>query len=131
MYLQKGAIVENLRVHVSGVDPSTNSIAIQSCDTIKNVFVQYAHYLKPRGMHPVDQALTEGMVLVFLYLGGLSCWRKSCGACGVSRGACPTELETPYPGASVVFSNIRVGPIGSTLVPSETVAWPAVTSSYR
>jgi len=76
-------------------------------------------------------SMTNGMVLVLslwddysqhmLWLDSNYPLDKDPGIPGVMRGPCPItsgvpkDVESQYPNANVIYSNIRIGPIGSTV----------------
>merc|ERR1712029_828971 len=86
------------------------------------------NFLEKGGMQAVDDAFTEGAVLVMSlwddhYANML--WLDSTypvdssdpgaarGTCGTDSGV-PADVESQHPDSSVIFSDIKFGPIGST-----------------
>ena len=82
------------------------------------------------GLNVMGQSFDKGMVLVMslwddheakmLWLDSDYPLDKSASTPGVSRGPCstssgdPRDVEANSPGATVIYSNIKYGPIGST-----------------
>jgi cellulose 1,4-beta-cellobiosidase len=107
-----------------------NSITNDYCTAQKSLFKDQNVFAKHGGMEGMGAALAQGMVLVMSLWDDHSAnmlWLDSnyptTGASttpGVARGTCdissgvPSDVETNHPDASVVYSNIKVGPIGST-----------------
>lgn len=81
-------------------------------------------------MKAMGEALDRGMALVMsiwddteaymLWLDSLSPPDADPDKPGVARGTCPTssgrpaDVESQHPDAHVIFSNIKIGPLGST-----------------
>lgn len=127
-YIQNGKVIPNSQSTVKGV--TGNSITQAYCDAQKSVFGDTNTYKKHGGFASVSAGMKQGMVLVMslwddhyanmLWLDSDYPLDKSPAAPGISRGGCsrssgdPKDVEGQYPGASVTFSNIKTGPIGST-----------------
>jgi cellulose 1,4-beta-cellobiosidase len=127
-YVQNGKVIPNSVSTWSGV--GGNSITNDYCTAQKSLFKDQNVFAKHGGMEGMGAALAQGMVLVMSLWDDHSAnmlWLDSnyptTGASttpGVARGTCdissgvPSDVETNHPDASVVYSNIKVGPIGST-----------------
>lgn len=129
LYVQNGEVIQNSVANVAGI-PAVNSITDDFCNAQKQTFGDPNTFEKLGGLGAMDTALETGMVL------SLSVWDDYAAnmlwldsdyptdsdpsSPGVSRGPCattsgvPTDVESQTPGASVVFSNIKFGDIGST-----------------
>uniref|UniRef100_O94093 Glucanase n=2 Tax=Chaetomiaceae TaxID=35718 RepID=O94093_9PEZI len=110
--------------------PNSADITPELCDAQFRVFDDRNRFAETGGFDALNEALTIPMVLV------MSIWDdhhsnmlwldssyppEKAGLPGGDRGPCPTtsgvpaEVEAQYPNAQVVWSNIRFGPIGSTV----------------
>eukprot|EP01133_Synstelium_polycarpum_P011953 gene11953-13929_t len=129
-YVQGGKIISQPQSLIDGV--TGNSITEQFCTDQKNVFGDQPSFSAHGGLAKMGEALSKGMVLVMslwddydasmLWLDSSYPTTKSTlNKPGVARGSCPTssgvpkDVEAQHPDAYVVYSNIRTGPIGSTL----------------
>jgi cellulose 1,4-beta-cellobiosidase len=127
-YAQNGVIIPNSESTIAGVEG--NSITQDWCDRQKAVFGDPGDFNAKGGMAQMGRALADDMVLVMsiwddhavnmLWLD--STWPiDAAGKLGAERGACattsgvPAEVEAQVPNSNVMFSNIRFGPIGSTV----------------
>lgn len=125
-YVQDGVTIPNSESTITGV--SGNSITTEYCDAQKIAFGDETSFADHGGMDSMSQALGAGMVLVMSlwddhYANML--WLDSTyptdstklgsvrGSCATSSGV-PADVEANSPSASVTFSNIKYGPIGST-----------------
>ncbi|KAL2127714.1 hypothetical protein VTI74DRAFT_10286 [Chaetomium olivicolor] len=155
-YAQDGKIIPNSESTITGV--TGNSITQSFCDAQKAAFGDTGDFNRKGGLAQMGKALAGDMVLVMsvwddhaanmLWLDSTYPVDKA-GVPGADRGACPTtsgvpsDLESQVPNSNVVFSNIRFGPIGSTVaglpggnppvsssVPSST-AKPTSTTSVK
>ncbi|KAK4222239.1 glycoside hydrolase family 7 protein [Podospora fimiseda] len=143
-YVQNGQIIPNSVSSIPGI-PDQNSITDAWCDIQKEVFGDLDDHKRKGGLPQMGKALEDDMVLV------MSIWDDhhsnmlwldstypvdAAGRPGAERGACPTtggvpaDVEAQVPNSNVVFSNIRFGPINST-VPGlgNTQPQPPVSSS--
>lgn len=125
-YVQGGKVIPNSQSTVAGV--TGNSITTAYCDAQKAAFGDTYSFKTHGGMASMSKALGAGMVLVMslwddhyanmLWLD--STYPTDSTKLGSVRGACattsgvPKDVESASPGASVTYSNIKVGPIGST-----------------
>jgi cellulose 1,4-beta-cellobiosidase len=125
-YVQNGKTIPNSESTIAGV--SGNSVTTKYCDAQKIAFGDNTSFADHGGMASMGKALGAGMVLVMSlwddhYSNML--WLDSTyptdstklgsvrGSCATSSGV-PSDVESGSPGASVTYSNIKVGPIGST-----------------
>ena len=133
LYVQNGKVIQNSKVAIPGIDAG-NSITNNFCVQQKQAFGDKNYFGTLGGMAKMGQALDAGMVLA------LSVWDDYAAQMlwldsdyptdadpsqpGVARGPCPTtsgvptDVESQSPGATVIFSNIKFGPIGSTYTSS-------------
>merc|ERR1712070_682407 len=100
------------------------------CKAEVGLFDDKTNFLEKGGLKSMDAAMEHGMVLVLslwddhdvnmLWLDSDYPTDQDPSTPGVARGTCsktsgkPEDLETNHPDASVSFSNIRYGEIGST-----------------
>ena len=130
LYVQNGKVIQNSNVNVPGIDSTINSITKNFCDQQKAAFGDTTSFEDKGGLAGISQGMADGMVLV------LSVWDDHAvnmlwldsdyptdadpTAPGVARGTCatdsgkPTDIETSEASASVTYSNIRFGDIGTT-----------------
>ncbi|KAL2258816.1 hypothetical protein VTK26DRAFT_7726 [Humicola hyalothermophila] len=127
-YAQDGVVIPNSESVIEGVPG--NSITQEYCDVQKVAFGDVDDFNRKGGMVQMGKALEQPMVLVMSIWDDHAAnmlWLDStypvdaAGQPGAERGACPTtsgvpsEVEAQFPDSNVIFSNIRFGPIGSTL----------------
>jgi cellulose 1,4-beta-cellobiosidase len=128
VYVQNGKVIQNSVSNIAGVEG--NSITDKFCNNQKSVFGDNNIYVKYGGNKKMGDAFEKGMVLVMsiwadhaahmLWLDSSYPVDKDPSIPGVARGTCPTTSGNPddvvaqSPNASVKFSNIKWGPIGST-----------------
>jgi cellulose 1,4-beta-cellobiosidase len=129
IYVQDGKVIANSASDVSGV--SGNSITTDYCKAQKTAFGDEDVFTQHGGLAGMGEGLEQGMVLVMslwddhnsnmLWLDGEKYpTDATAGAAGTARGTCstdsgnPTDIESASGSATVTFSNIKVGPIGST-----------------
>jgi cellulose 1,4-beta-cellobiosidase len=138
LYVQDGKVIQNAKVNVPGLAP-VDSITDNYCADQKKVFGGAVnHHEQLGGLKVMGEAIGRGMVLALSIwddAGGFMGWLDQdpypadadSSQPGIGRGPCPTTAGRPaqlikdYPGAKVVFSNIRSGDIGSTFSNSTTV----------
>ena len=129
MWIQNGKTIQTRNVTVDG--RQYNSITDRFCDAQKYVFGDENVYGKMGGNRAMGDSLDRGMILVMslrddhenymLWLDSDYPPNKSPSQPGVARGTCPTssgrpsDVESRYPGASVSYSNIKYGEIGTTV----------------
>lgn len=127
-YVQDGKVFKNTDSSIAGVEG--NSITDKFCDQQKAAFGDQTHYKTLGGLNAMGASLARGHVLVMslwddhtvnmLWLDSTYPTDKDPAAPGVGRGTCsidsgkPDDVETNSPGATVIYSNIKFGPIGST-----------------
>jgi len=129
LYIQEGRVIEHASSSVPGVEGS--SITDEYCSAQKTAFQDFDHHKAIGGLAKMGEALDRGMVLA------LSLWDDGAtemrwldasfpadeprdGRPGVARGPCdgstnnPTFLRSQHASATVKYTNIRYGEIGST-----------------
>lgn len=127
-YVQGGTTIPNSESTVSGV--TGNSITDSFCAAQKTAFGDTNEFATKGGLKTMGAAIKKGMVLVMsiwddhtanmLWLDAPYPPTKDASAPGVSRGTCspdsgaPDAVESASGSASVTYSNIKWGPIGST-----------------
>ncbi|KAF2019997.1 glycoside hydrolase family 7 protein [Aaosphaeria arxii CBS 175.79] len=127
-YVQDGKVFKNSDSTISGV--SGNSITDQFCKDQKAAFGDQTHFIKAGGLKQMGASLAKGHVLVMslwddhavnmLWLDSTYPTDKDPETPGVGRGTCPTDsgkpedVEANSPDSTVIYSNIKFGPIGST-----------------
>lgn len=136
LYVQNGKTIESPSFQLGG--KSYDSISDDFCAAQKKEFGDNNTFADRGGLKKMGGALGRGMVLVMslwddhdvhmLWLDSDFPPTKSPSAPGVSRGTCattsgdPATVEKQHPDAQVVYSNIRVGDIGSTVKTSPSPA---------
>jgi len=107
-----------------------NFVSDSYCTAQKSLFGDRDDFEAKGGLKSMGQALDRGVVLVMslwddhevymLWLDSDYPTTASPNKPGIARGPCsidsgrPEKVEQQYPGAHVIYSNIRYGPIGST-----------------
>jgi cellulose 1,4-beta-cellobiosidase len=125
-YVQGGKVIPNSESKIAGV--TGNSITTDFCSAQKTAFGDTNVFADKGGLAKMGDALKAGMVLVMsvwddhavnmLWLD--STFPTDSTALGSARGSCPTtsgvpaDVEAQVPNSNVIYSNIKVGPIGST-----------------
>ncbi|KAF9472706.1 cellobiohydrolase I [Pholiota conissans] len=131
IYLQDGKVIQNSKTNIPGL-PTYDSITPQFCTDQKKVFGDSNSFQSKGGFTGMEAGLRNGMVLALsvwddhvanmLWLD--STYPTDSTSPGAARGACattsgaPKDVETNNANASVTFSNIKVGDIGSTYTSS-------------
>ncbi|TVY22678.1 putative 1,4-beta-D-glucan cellobiohydrolase [Lachnellula hyalina] len=126
-YVQDGVVIPNSYSTIAGTT-DYNSITTAYCDAQKAAFGDNYSFKTQGGMASMSSAMSAGMTLVMsvwddhyanmLWLD--STYPTTDTAAGGPRGTCavtsgvPADVEASSPGASVIYSNIKFGPIGST-----------------
>lgn len=125
-YVQNGKVIPNSESTISGV--SGNSITSDYCSAQKVAFGDTDVFAERGGLAQMGKALAQPMTLV------LSVWDDHAANMlwldstypvdstkpGAARGTCattsgvPADVESQAPDSSVVYSNIKFGPINST-----------------
>lgn len=127
LYVQNGKVIANSVSNVAGV--SGNSITSDFCTAQKKAFGDEDIFAKHGGLSGMGKALSEMVLIMSIWDDHHSSmmWLDSTyptdadpSKPGVARGTCehgagdPENVESQHPDASVTFSNIKFGPIGST-----------------
>jgi cellulose 1,4-beta-cellobiosidase len=128
LYIQDGVTYSQPDADVTGL--SGNSIDAAYCAAEQTVFDGEGSFAAHGGLTGVSDALSSGVVLVLslwddydanmLWLDSTYPTTDSASTPGAARGTCatssgvPATVEAESPGSSVTYSNIKVGPIGST-----------------
>lgn len=126
--MQNGKTIPNSESTIAGV--SGNSITSEYCTAQKSVFGDTTSFQDQGGLAGMSQALNTGMVLVMsvwddhhsnmLWLDSSYPVDADASKPGIARGTCstdsgaPEDVESSAADAYVVYSNIKVGDIGST-----------------
>ncbi|KAH8724963.1 glycoside hydrolase [Phaeosphaeriaceae sp. PMI808] len=125
-YVQNGKVFKNTNSAIPGV--TGNSITDSFCAAQKSAFGDATHFKTLGGLNGMAASLARGHVLVMslwddhnvnmLWLD--STYPTDSTKIGAARGTCatdsgkPEDVEKNSPDATVVFSNIKFGTIGST-----------------
>ncbi|KAJ5297303.1 hypothetical protein PENANT_c005G02315 [Penicillium antarcticum] len=128
LYVQNGKVISQSSSTISGV--TGNSITDSFCSAQKTAFKDTDVFSKHGGLAGMGAGLAEGMVLVMslwddhaanmLWLDSTYPTTASSTTPGAARGSCdissgePTDVEENNANSYVIYSNIKVGPIGST-----------------
>ncbi|KAH8099882.1 glycoside hydrolase [Cristinia sonorae] len=129
LYVQDGKVIQNSKVNVPGMD-ALDSITDKFCTQQKTAFDDVDTFGAHGGLAQMGKAFANGMVLVLsiwddyaanmLWLDSDYPTDRPSSQPGVHRGECattsgvPKDVEANAADAYVVYSNIKVGPIGST-----------------
>ncbi|KAK4223144.1 glycoside hydrolase [Podospora fimiseda] len=129
-FVQNGRKIEVPAPTWDGIPNDSSAITPEFCSAQFSVFDDRDRFAEVGGFDALNAALRVPMVLV------MSIWDdhysnmlwldssyppEKAGLPGGDRGPCsqdsgvPSEVESQYPNAKVVWSNIRFGPIGSTV----------------
>ncbi|CAI6228434.1 unnamed protein product [Periconia digitata] len=127
-WAQDGVVYANPDSSVEGL--TGNSITDEFCTNQKAAFGDETHFSQLGGNNQMGTSLANGHVLVMslwddhsvnmLWLDSTYPTDADPEAPGIARGTCstdsgkPEDVESNSPDATVVFSNIKFGPIGST-----------------
>ncbi|KDR74810.1 hypothetical protein GALMADRAFT_123478 [Galerina marginata CBS 339.88] len=130
LYVQNGVVIQNSKVNVPGMSTAYDSITTAFCNDQKKAFGDTTDFQTKGGLANMSKAMASGMVLVLsvwddhsvnmLWLDSDYPTTSPATAPGVARGSCPTNsgvpttIETTEANASVTFSNIKFGDIGTT-----------------
>jgi cellulose 1,4-beta-cellobiosidase len=128
-FVQNGQKIEIPAPTFAGL-PNTSHITPDFCNKVFEVFDDFNRFNEVGGWPQLNTALAVPMVLVMsiwddhyanmLWLDSTYPPEKE-GSPGAARGDCPqdsgvpTEVESEYGDSKVVWSNIRFGPVGSTV----------------
>lgn len=127
-YIQDGVVFKNSDSAIDGV--TGNSITDAFCDAQKKAFGDTTSFQDKGGLKQMGASLAKGHVLVMslwddhsvnmLWLDSTYPTDKDASTPGVARGSCatssgkPEDLESASGDSTVIYSNIKYGPIGST-----------------
>ncbi|KIO25538.1 carbohydrate-binding module family 1 protein, partial [Tulasnella calospora MUT 4182] len=142
LYVQNGVVIQNSVNKIAGI-PAVNSITDAYCDAQKTTFGDQKQFQAKGGLVGMGQSLARGGVLVLsvwddyavnmLWLDSqypTDCTKDGCyrGTCATTSGV-PTDVEVSAASATVTYSNIRVGDIGSTYSGTTTSTTTTKSSS--
>jgi len=129
IYVQDGKVIQNSKTNIPGM-AAYDSVSEQFCSAQKTAFSDGNTFAAKGGFTTMDASFTKGVVLVMsiwddhaarmLWLDSSYPLTADPSSPGVTRGRCattsgePKEIETANANASVTYSNIRFGDIGST-----------------
>ncbi|KAF8596527.1 concanavalin A-like lectin/glucanase, partial [Ceratobasidium sp. AG-I] len=129
LYVQNGKVIQNSKTNISGM-AAYDSITEPFCSAQKTAFSDTNTFSQKGGFTNMGKAFDNGVVLVMsiwddhaanmLWLDSNYPLDKPATQPGVARGSCattsgvPSDVEANSPNASVIYSNIRFGDIGST-----------------
>ncbi|CAI4219553.1 unnamed protein product [Parascedosporium putredinis] len=114
VFIQDGKTIEVPAPNMEGIPSDSNKINAAFCTAAPTVFDDRNRFDEIGGYSQLTEALAIPMVLV------MSIWSDKAGQPGALRGPCATDSGVPaeviaeHGDATVVWSNIRYGPIGST-----------------
>lgn len=131
LFRQSGKTIQNPKASILGAQAG-DSVKDDFCDAQKTAFANPNDFSEKGGLKAMGESLKRGLVIVMslwddgavdmLWLDSNYPTDKDPSVPGVARGTCPPgETNTPayvrqhFPTASVHFSNLAVGEIGSTL----------------
>jgi len=130
LYVQNGKVVQNSNVDIQGLSATYDSITTPYCTNQKEVFGDTNDFATKGGLANMSKAMNTGMVLVMsvwddyavnmLWLDSDYPTTANPATPGVARGTCPTNsgqppiIEETDANASVTYSNIKFGDIGTT-----------------
>ncbi|KAI0065695.1 hypothetical protein BV25DRAFT_1868503 [Artomyces pyxidatus] len=129
LYVQNGVVIQNSVANIPGI-PADNSITDSFCAAQKTTFGDQNYFATKGGLTQMGTAMKTGMVLALsiwddhtadmLWLDSDYPANASTSTPGIARGPCaptsgvPATVESTNAGASVTYSNIKWGDIGST-----------------
>ncbi|KAF8600085.1 cellobiohydrolase I [Ceratobasidium sp. AG-I] len=148
LYVQNGVVIQNSKTNIPGM-AAYDSITDQFCAAQKTAFSDGNDFATKGGFSTMDASFTKGVVLVMsiwddhaaqmLWLDSSYPLTADPSSPGVTRGRCattsgdPKDIETNNANASVTYSNIRFGDIGSTYTgttgPITTTTGPITTTT--
>ena len=137
LYVQDGKIIHNAGSSYDG-SKTFDSITDEMCDTQKEYFTDVNDFKVKGGLKSMGEAMKRGMVLTLsmwddhdvgmIWLDATDPYPVPAGKHGAQRGTCsqgsgnPKLVEDKYPHSNVIYSNIKVGEIGSTFGTSPSPA---------
>jgi cellulose 1,4-beta-cellobiosidase len=129
LYVQGGKTIANSKTNISGMS-AYDSVTDAYCTAQKKAFGDTNSFAARGGMAAMGKAFQAGMTLTLsiwddhtarmLWLDSAYPLDKDASTPGVKRGECattsgePKDLESNSGSATVTYSNIKYGPIGST-----------------
>ncbi|KAF9442053.1 carbohydrate-binding module family 1 protein, partial [Macrolepiota fuliginosa MF-IS2] len=129
LYVQNGKVIANSKTAVSGMS-AYDSITADFCDAQKATFGDTTSFQNKGGISAMGSSMGRGMVLVMsvwddhaanmLWLDSNYPTSGDPSKPGIARGTCatssgaPTDVESASANASVTYSNIKFGDIGTT-----------------
>ncbi|KAG8917610.1 Exoglucanase 1 [Tulasnella sp. 418] len=144
LYVQNGVVIQNSKVNIPGM-AAYDSITEDFCSAQKTAFSDNNVFAQKGGLTQMGKAFANGMVLVMsiwddytanmLWLDSAYPLDKPASDPGVTRGTCattsgvPADVESQQANASVTFSNVKFGDIGSTYTGSTPVSSSVRSSS--
>jgi cellulose 1,4-beta-cellobiosidase len=142
-YVQNGEVIPQSESTVSGA--SGNSITTDFCTAQKTAFGDEDIFSTHGGLEGMSAALADGMVLVMslwddhsadmLWLDSIYPTTASSTTPGAARGSCdissgdPKDVESESANAYVIYSNIKIGPLGSTFSSSSSGSGSSSTTT--
>merc|ERR1712087_207882 len=106
IYVQNGHVIQNSNSTIPGIQG--NSLTESFCQAQKRVFADPDDHTAKGGLKAMGDAMDRGLVLT------LSIWDDGATEMRWLDSNFPLNLRSKYPGASVSYTNIKVGTIGST-----------------
>ena len=148
IYVQGGKVISNSKVNIPGM-AAYDSVSDAFCSAQKTAFNDGNDFSARGGLTKMGKAFDKGMVLVMsiwddyaanmLWLDSSYPTNLPTTNPGVTRGTCattsgaPADVESQQANASVTFSNIKFGDIGSTysgtIISSSTTTTKPITTS--
>ncbi|KAF8148454.1 cellobiohydrolase I [Crassisporium funariophilum] len=130
IYVQDGKVIQNSKVNIPGLSANYDSITDKFCTDQKSVFGDTNSYQQHGALAGMESGVKNGMVLALsiwddhfahmLWLDSTYPTDAPAGKLGAARGTCattsgdPKDVEANNADATVTYSNIKVGDIGST-----------------
>jgi len=128
VFIQDGKVIAHPHSNIPGLDTQYDSLTDESCTAFHGAMGDKNDFMAKGGMKKMGKAMENGMVLV------MSIWDDGAAhmlwldstyptdqtTIGGPRGTCPTTSGVPddvrkaHPNATVKFSDIKFGEIGST-----------------
>ena len=143
LYVQDGKVVQNSLSNIPGID-ATNEITDGFCAQQKTAFGDTNYFAQKGGLQGMGESMSRGMVLALSVWDDYAAYMqwldsdyptgKDASTPGVARGTCgattglPTTVESVSASASVIFSNIKFGDIGSTFSGTPVSAPPSTSA---
>ncbi|EIM81682.1 cellobiohydrolase precursor [Stereum hirsutum FP-91666 SS1] len=143
IYIQNGVIIQNSDAAISGVNGS--SITDDFCTAQKTAFDDEDYFGTLGGLATMGEAFQSGMVLAMslwddhtanlLWLDSDYPTTSDVTTPGVARGTCstssglPSDVEANNATATVTYSNIKWGPIGSTFTDTSSTSLSSSAAS--